>query len=283
MPDPQRVINTIRRATELFRTTPGRRGMVVELEGAAEDVLVAGDLHGNLAHLQALLDHARLDVHPSRHLVLQELVHGQDRYPDGGCKSHQLVDILAALKCQYPDRVHLIPGNHELAELSGRAIIKAGRRQNELFFQGIGTTYGPRQQDVYAAYLEMFRALPLAVRTGNQVFVSHSIPDRSALEGGFDPAIFQAESLDELSLGRNSPLYKLLWGRDVSEPTARRFAELVESRILITGHVVCPEGFSTPNPIQLVLDCSRYPACYCLFPNREAIEMAALIDQVGQL
>ena len=283
MPDPERVIRTIRRATELFRSTPGRRGMVIELESAAEDVLVCGDLHGNLAQFQAILDRVRLDSQPARHLVLQELVHGQKRYSDGGCKSHQLVDVVAALKCQDPDRVHLILGNHERAELAGRVIIKNGQRQNELFIEGIAAAYGRRARDIYNAYLDLFRALPLAVRTGNRVFVSHSIPDERSLKRGFDPALFTAESIERLSLERNGPLFSLLWGRDVSESTARQFAELVAADLLITGHVSCPDGFCTPNPVQLVLDSSSFPACYCLFPNRAAVDLPRLIQGVRQL
>jgi hypothetical protein len=122
MPDPAKLLVTIRRAIELSRATPGRVGGVITLE-TATDVLVVGDLHGNIPAFTKVLEIAGLARNPGRHLVLQELVHGPRMYPDdGGDRSHQLVDLVCALKCQYPERVHLILGNHELSELTGRVI-----------------------------------------------------------------------------------------------------------------------------------------------------------------
>src|SRR5262249_36912934 len=152
MPDPVKLLTTLKRATELFRKTPGRCGGVVSLEGA-EDVMVAGDLHGNVPALSRLLRIAALDQHPRRHVVLQELVHGNRVYPnDGAARSPQLVDLGAALKCQYPARVHLILGNHELSEITGRVIGKNGMALNAFFRQGIATAYGNRADEVYSAY-----------------------------------------------------------------------------------------------------------------------------------
>jgi hypothetical protein len=283
MPDPQKLMNTVRRAAQLFRSTPGRKGMVVETGSNADDVLVAGDLHGNIAHFQVLLDRARLDRNPRRHLVLQELVHGASLYPNGGCKSHQLVDLVSALKCQYPDRVHVILGNHELAELLDKPILKAGTRTDQIFRLGIQTAYGEMSDQVYAAYLELFRAMPLAVRTGNRVFMSHSAPEASDLDEGFDTNLFAVASMDDAIQNCRRALHDLVWGRDSTESTARRFASLVAVDYLITGHMPCPEGHRVPNPVQLILDCSHFPACYCLFSAREALAIQDLIDAVRTL
>ena len=113
MPTPERMLTILKRATEFVKATPGRTGHFVELRECSE-VLVAGDLHGHIANFQVILHAADLAKHPQRHLVLQEVVHSAFRYPMGGDKSHQLLDLFAALKCQYPNRVHYILGNHEL-------------------------------------------------------------------------------------------------------------------------------------------------------------------------
>ena len=283
MPDPKRLMNTVKRAAQLFRATSGRKGTVIQLDATAADVLVAGDLHGNLAHFQALLDRARLDRNPQRHLVLQELVHGDSHYPGGGCKSHQLVDLVSALKGQYPDRVHLILGNHELSELLSRPILKAGRRTNDLFRQGINLAYGEQGDQVFAAYLELFQCLPLALRSHNRVFVSHSFPEACDLDNGFDASIFELSSVAEIRADQSASLHDLVWGRDGDEQTARRFASLVNADMLITGHMPCSDGFRSPNPLQLILDCSRFPACYCLFSNQHAITLTDLLSGVKTL
>jgi len=95
MPDPEKLLSLIQRATGLFRSTPGRRGGVIALE-TAEEVMVVGDLHGNTLAFRSVLEIAALARNPGRHLVLQELVHGRWFYPnDGGDKSHQLVDLVS--------------------------------------------------------------------------------------------------------------------------------------------------------------------------------------------
>src|SRR5216683_832896 len=141
MPDPTRLLRTIRQAIWAFQNTPGRKGHLIYLDGSAE-VMVAGDLHGNLENFRRLLERANFLAHPHRHLVFQELLHGPFHYPSGGDKSHQLLDLLAALKCQFPDQVHLLLGNHELAQWTGQWIAKGNHDSNELFRQGAKTAYG---------------------------------------------------------------------------------------------------------------------------------------------
>ena len=102
------MLTHLRQAVALVRATPGYRGHVLALQNCTE-VLVAGDLHGHVAHFQALLKTADLAAHPTRHLVLQEVIHGKFHYPKGGDKSHHLVDLFAALKGQFPKQVHYLP------------------------------------------------------------------------------------------------------------------------------------------------------------------------------
>jgi hypothetical protein len=138
MPDPERLLTTLRRAVLAFRDTPGRRGRFVALEDV-DEVLVAGDLHGNLENFRQILHRADLAAHPRRHLVLQEVLHGPFLYPGGGEKSHQLVDLIAALKCQFPRQVHFLMGNHELSQHTRRRICKDDYDLNTLFYQGVET------------------------------------------------------------------------------------------------------------------------------------------------
>ncbi len=253
MPDPQKVLATILRATGLFRSTPGRRGGLITLDDSVEEVLVVGDLHGNIPAFRQVLLAADLANNPNRHLVFQELVHGNKHYPnDQGDKSHQLVDVVAALKCQFPDRVHLILGNHELSELTGRPIAKNGLELNALFRQGIGTAYGPSADAVYSAYLMMFAALPLAVRTSNRVFLCHTVPDPLDLEQ-FDPAILDAETWPPHATARHGSVYGITWGRNTDPGNVDRFAELVDADWFITGECrpIDDEGFRQANHRQI--------------------------------
>lgn len=281
MPDPNRLLRTLKQAVEAFRSTPGRRGRLIRLEHAG-DLLVAGDLHGNVDNFRRLLEKADLGKHPQRHLVLQELVHGPFHYPAGGDKSHQLVDLLAALKCQYPRQVHLLLGNHELAQWTGQAIAKAASELNALFREGLDTAYGSRAEEIYAAYRELFAVVPLTVRTPNRVFLSHSLPKAARLES-FNPAIVECETPEESDLRPGGPIHALLWGRDRSTATVERFLEKVDADWLITGHIPCDRGFELPNGRQVILDCTAAPACYCLLPLDRPLSHQELVDCIGTL
>jgi hypothetical protein len=282
MPDPEKLLNLVHRATDLSRATPGRRGGIITLD-SADDVMVVGDLHGHLPAFRSALQVASLAHHPRRHLVLQELVHGKWHYPnDGGDKSHQLVDLTSALKCQFPDRVHLILGNHELSELTGRVIGKDGVTLNGLFRQGITTAYGAHSGAIYDAYRALFAALPLAVRTPNRVFLCHTIPDPIHLDS-LDLALLDADTWPPESMERGGTIYALTWGRNTEPETIDRFAAMVDADWFITGHQPCDEGFRQANHRQIIIDGRAIDPTYCLFPAREPMTIERLVACVKAL
>jgi hypothetical protein len=281
MPDPERLLTTLRRAADACGATPGRRGHVVA-PADCDEVLVAGDLHGHLGNFQAVLKQADLGANPRRHLVVQELVHGPFRYPVGGDKSHQLVDLVAALKCEYPQRVHYLLGNHELSQWTNRHVEKNNEELTNLFRAGVETAYRDRADAVYAAYLGLFAALPVALRTPNRVFVSHSLPSARRLDG-FNLSDLEKESFEPSDLALGGSVHALVWGRDTSAANAASFLQKVDADLLISGHIPCDRGFFAPNDRQLVLDALGATACYCLFPTGRALTHPELLDFVRTL
>src|SRR3954465_12409325 len=276
MPDAQKIIATIRRAAMLSRATPGRAGGVVALD-KADEVMVVGDLHGNIPAFRKVLEVAALAKHPARHLVLQELIHGHRHYPDdGGDKSHQLVDLVSALKCSCPARVHLILGNHELSELAGRVIGKNGMQLNDQFRRGITTAYRPRDEAIYQAYRDLFAALPLAVRTPNRVFLCHTVPDPIYLDT-LDIGLLAAASWPPGALKRGGTIYALTWGRNTEPETIDRFASMVDADWFITAHQPGDGGFPQANHRQLIIDGTNPSPAYFLFPAREPVTIESLV------
>jgi hypothetical protein len=282
MPDPRKMLYTLGRAAELFRMTPGRTGGLVRLD-AADDVLVVGDLHGNIPAFRRILETAALDANPRRHLVLQELVHGQKMYPnDGGDRSHQLVDVVAALKCRYPERVHLILGNHELSEITSRPIAKAGVPLNALFRLGIETAYAEHADEIYAAYIALFTSLPLACRTPNRVFLCHTIPDPVDVEK-LEASVLDAERWPAEWMARGGPIYGLTWGRCTDGENIEAFAQIVDADLFITGHQPCDNGFRQANHRQIIIDGTDPAPTYCLFPAQGDVTIASLLEGVRSL
>lgn len=284
MPDPTKILATVQRATELARATPGRSGSVVKLGDGVEDVIVMGDLHGYVHNFAGLMKVAGLAANPGRHMVVQELVHDPRTDPDEGPGdlSHRLVDLVCALKCQFPDRVHYLPGNHELSEVTGRSIAKNGVPLNALFRRGIESSYGEMAGSIQAAYVELFRTLPLAVRTPNRVFLCHTVPDAPYLEG-FDASVLAADEWPPESLARGGAVYAMTWGRDTSIETADRFAEIVDADLFICGHQPCDEGFRRANDRLLILDGTDSLPAFCLFSAKGPMTMDRLVAGVGRL
>jgi hypothetical protein len=282
MPQPQRLVPLLARATAAVRATPGRRGHVIALPENA-DVCVAGDLHGNVENFGRLLKVADLGPHANRHLVLQEVIHGKFRYPEGGDKSHQLLDVLAALTCQFPGRVHFLPGNHELSQWTNRRIGKGDEDLNDLFHQGVRTAYGDHAEEVYDGYMQLIAASPLAVRTPNRIFLCHTLPSAQKLET-FDPAVLERDEFREEDLVLGGSVHSLVWGRTTSEDHVAAFLRKVDADLLITGHVPQPAtGFAVPNGRQLILDAQGSPACYCVFPCDRLLSLEELVARVGTL
>ncbi|GIW86832.1 MAG: hypothetical protein KatS3mg108_1156 [Isosphaeraceae bacterium] len=282
MPDPAKILPTIRRAATLIRATRGRSGGLVEPPpDTIDDVLVVGDLHGHLEVFAEALRLAALEANPRRHLIVQELVHDNRINPDEGQidRSHRLIDLVCAVIAKYPHRVHYLLGNHELSELTGRSISKQGFALNQLFAAGVAADYPAQVDDFLAAYRDLFASLPLAVRLPNRIFVCHTIPDPRDLES-FDPKVYAATSWSDAMTRRGGPVYALTWGRDTSDANADRFAALVEADLFLCGHQPCDEGYRRANRRVLILDgTDPQPTC-CLVPARQPLTLDELCAAV---
>jgi hypothetical protein len=278
MPDPARLKLTLRRAIQHFQETPGRSGRFIQLQDV-DEVFIAGDLHGQIANFKEILTLADLKAHPRRHLVIQEVVHGPYRYTEtGGDQSHRMLDLIAALKCTFPSRVHMLVGNHELAQWTNRKILKGNEDVNELFRIGVDTAYGEDAAEIYQLYGEMVMVMPLAIRTPNRVFLSHTLPNADWLQNWNLDSIKQDEYPHE-AIKYGGYIYAICWGRDVEADTVRRYLEIVDADLLISGHIPC-SGHLLPNPQQLILDCKARPAGCCLFSTLEPLTQAQLVQGV---
>jgi hypothetical protein len=278
----EQVIATMREATAQNVATPACVGCVIELgDELADDVLIAADLHGNRINFEKLLKAAGLANNPRRHLVMQEVCHGGPTYPSGGCMSHLLLEDIASLKNEFPDRFHFMLSNHELAELTDFAIMKSGRMLNLAFREGLQQLYGDRAEEVRQAYLEFLASCPIAVRLASGVFISHSIPE-NVDRNGYDIEIF-SRRLERRDFRPRGPVFRLVWGRDFREENATAFAQLVRTNLLIHGHEPCDEGFQIPNSKQVILDCCSEDACYVILPTHGELTQQDVVNRVVKL
>ncbi len=291
----EQTIATYDQATEANRQTSARQGNVVVLGAAeGEDVMVTADLHGNRLNFDQLLLLADLAGHPSRHLVMQEVCHGGPDYPSNpqvgskpaglpghACMSHLLLEDVARLKVEFPDRFHFLLSNHEWAEMTDFPISKSNKLLNLTFRGGLQEMYGDETERVRTALMGFLASCPLAVRVAGGIFICHSVPER-VRELGFDEQLWE-RPLTEQDFAPHGDIFRLLWGRDFGPANAAEFAKQVQATMLIHGHEPCVAGYWVPNSCQLILDCCGQNASYVVLPTEPCLSHREVVERVRRL
>ncbi len=233
-----------------------RTGQVVELPPDHE-VWMTGDIHDHRTNFRKLISAAALDEHPSRHLILHEIIHGDHFGPDGAEDSWHMLFEAAELKCDFPDQVHFLFANHDLAQVHGEGIMKAGLSVCEAFNKGIKRDFPNAQMGVQLAITEFLLSLPLAIRCPNGLWFSHSLPTDEQIPT-FDYTVFTRTPLTSADYKKRvGPVYQLIWGRKYSETGVTQFADKVGAKLLITGHQPQEMGYVSIGKQLLIIDSSH--------------------------
>ena len=247
--DPDSVIQLFGRATEANIASGVRRGGCVRL-GDQGRLLMTGDLHDHTDNLLKILKLSGIDRDPSNHVVLHEMIHGPHRV--NGCDlSVRTLARVAATKCRFPDQVHLLQSNHELAQLMGQPISKDGVSVIGAFDAGIDFIFGHRADEVRSAAGAFIRSHPLAIRCDNRLFCSHSLPGPRRL-AGFDPEVIHRD-LSDADLATGGSVHLMVWGRNHDDALARELGAAWEADLFITGHQPAEMGYATEGSAILIL------------------------------
>ena len=277
----EEIVARMEQAAAANAATPGRDGGIVTLTpDAADEVMIAGDLHGQRKNFTELRKVADLATHPRRHLIMQEVVHGGPKYENGGCMSHSMLEDVAKLLLDFPDRVHFLLSNHELSELTDYPIQKGGSLLNLHFRMGLAYMYGPATDCVLKSYHAFIQSCPLAVRWDG-VFACHSAPEEVD-RNKFDIGIF-SRPISRSDLDPHGAVFELVWGRDYSEENAQAFASLVGADVLLHGHEPTDAGYATPNSRQVIFDCCHATGCYAILPTNEPLNQVKVVARIQKL
>jgi hypothetical protein len=247
--DAKIVIDLFERAAQSNLDAPGRRGAVLDLPEHGR-LVITGDLHDNALNYQRILKLARLSQKPTNHLILHEMIHGPTQV--NGCDlSVRILARIAALKLQYPNQVHLLQANHELAQLGGEGILKDGASVVEAFEAGIDLLYANDAQQVIDAMNAFIVSLLLAVRCPNGVFCSHSLPSPRKLQK-FDPAVIDRLPT-EADLAPRGDAYLMVWGRNHTQELADALADAWGASQFVMGHQPAEMGYETQGQTMIIL------------------------------
>lgn len=236
--DPAAAADALHQAAELNREDPVRKGSMLHFGGAGQ-LVMTGDMHGNVRNFEKLRRYCALESSPARYVILHELLHAE---PAGPREPDDSIDLLLRAvrwKCDYPDNVFFLQSNHELSQYCRHEIVKGGRSVLADFEEGVRRRFGGGAEQVYEGVLDYIESLPLAARTANGLMLSHSLPS-SPLLGGFDTSVFERlPGPEDLSPG--GAAHALVWGRFQPPEAIEVFARRLGVDAFVVGHM--PQEF----------------------------------------
>ena len=212
-----------------------KRSICLHLKGP---IVVIGDIHGNLTDLIKIFQ--LFGTPPTtKFLFLGD-------YVDRGRYSLEVMTLLLAFYCIYPDSMYFIRGNHEFAVT------------NKMygFYDELTTLF--KSDALFDQFQELFSWMPFAAIINNKFFCVH---------GGLSPLLNSISQLEEISLpiltyDNNQIISDLVW----SDPSAdnpefaqnRRgsgctygidaitnFLESNNLKVIIRGHQCVADGYMT--------------------------------------
>src|SRR4051812_33626932 len=160
----EQVAETFVTAVDENKMSPLRDQQVVNLPAEGE-VWMTGDIHDHRRNFEKLIRAADLENNPQRNLVLHELIHGDHFDAKGAEGSWETLYQAAELKCNFPNQVHFLLANHDLAQIHGEGIMKAGLSVCEAFTAGVMRDFPQGGNEVNVAITEFLLSFPLGIRT----------------------------------------------------------------------------------------------------------------------
>ncbi len=249
--DPKQVAELFERSAGVVRTSKYLQGSALHLPAAGQ-MVVTGDLHGNIPHLEALVQLADLSSSPNNHLLLQEIIHGQPLVNDVDL-THRALARVAELVAAWPDQVHVILANHELSQLRGTSVGRGSGDNVQQFNDGLTFVYGDSWVDVSEAINCFIEALPLALLTERGLWCSHSLPPARVMER-FDFSVLERPMTETDRKGPGGAAYQLVWGRSQTESQIMSLRERFGVELVCIGHAKVESGAESVGKHLLMLN-----------------------------
>lgn len=254
-----------------------RRANLVNLP-AEGDLVITGDIHGHRRNFERITSFCALSDNPQRHLILQEIIHGGQEDSQGGCLSFELLAEAVELKLKFPDQVHFILANHDTAFISNSDVMKGGKEMNASMRSALQRKYGAQMRFVESAIERFLFSQPLAVKTANQIWASHSLPADRNVEK-FDFTIFD-RILKVSDIVRPNSAYLLTWGRNQSAESLDVIAARLGVKFFVLGHQVQESGWLSNNKNLIILDSQHNHGHLMLIDLKAEYTLEALIKTI---
>jgi len=277
---PQTIIDLLNKGIEANNADNYRRDNLIYLP-AEGSVIVTGDLHGHRRNFERIVAFADLANNPDRHIVLQEIIHGGPEDSLGGCLSYRLLYDVVRYKLDYPDRVHIIMGNHDTAFINSSEVMKDGREMNRAMRLAMDREFGPDGADVELATRQYLFSQPLAVKTESRIWVSHSLPSDRLTEK-FDPQILNRQ-LKVNDVVRPGSAYLLTWGRRHSQALLDKLAGQFDIDVFILGHQPQEKGWNQAGENLIIIASNHNHGCLLPIDLAQSCTVEQLLESIVPL
>lgn len=257
------VIKTLQRERRDGIIKDGRINLGLTELRIPNNLVVVGDLHGDLHSLNRILDEINFKKflsNPNNKLIFL------GDYVDRGSDPLGVLYKICSLKQSYLDSVILMRGNHE-------AVVEFPFPSHELPNKIIQNF--DKADIIYSKILELFQLFTLAVIIEKKVFLVHGgVPVH--IERNFREAIArsiyhkQDSILEELLWNDPRPIEnweisRRKYGKHFGSSVSREFLELSDTCVIIRGHEPC-HGFKLDHDKTVITLFS----CIESYPNFEA-------------
>ncbi len=250
MTDPAGGVSALLEAAQLNSQDPLRRGSMLVFPNYGQ-VVMTGDLHGHRRNFEKLKRFCDLEHSAARHVMLHEIIHEDVASLTGKDTSHEVLIEAARWKIEFPDQVHFLLSNHELAQVTRHEISKNGRIVTVAFEESIAAAYGAAAPEVLTAIETLIRSYPLAGRTPNRVLLAHSLPGPRELPS-FDAAVLSRVPTQEDLLDGGSA-HALVWGRYQTQAGLSTLRELLDVDYFVCGHQPQETGYDVLHERMVIL------------------------------
>jgi Calcineurin-like phosphoesterase len=230
---PEKIIELLNKGMEANNADKFRQGNLVRLPSHGS-VIITGDLHGHRRNFERIVALANLEQNKNAHVILQEIIHGGPEDEEGGCLSYKLLFDAVAYKVKFPDRVHIIMGNHDTAFISNTDVMKNGKEMNVAMRSALDREFRHASERVKLAIKQFLFSQPLAVKCNNGILVCHSLPGDHYADK-FDKRIFERQ-LRINDIIRPGSAYLLTWGRSHSQRLLDAMSKSLDADTFILGH-----------------------------------------------
>ena len=273
MSNPNEVAQVLSDGAQANRDASCRHGSIDQISAPAH-LIATGDTHDHPKNFRAIIAAAGLDGEfgsEPKHLTLHEIIHPDMKPSLPGSPppidtSYQGLTRVAKLKSQYPEFVHFLLANHELAQAIDSLIVKNGVRCVEAFNAGIDQEFPDpaSAQTVREAVKDFVMSMPIALRAHcpqGDILCAHSLPAPGMMDR-FDTTILSRDLTDKDYEPRVGSAHLMTWGRGYDAEQLEDLTERWGINLFILGHEHATNGYALVEPNAIVLNTDHDKGVY---------------------